>query len=203
MTLISILLISLLLVNLIDTAPTDIVNNDQQSNKPSPGKLSVDYTLPSARLRPGEQRPAGTLLLNMLVKNEADNLLRTLPEWSKLPIDCYVIGVDEHNNDNTIDIINKYLGHIKHGYIHTVRNFESIGQSWNELVQIGVDKFNNTCTHGILADADFMPLFNIEGQFDKNTLDIRCSKHMYTIHTQDGNNHRFVCNYQKHLQYIT
>ena len=60
---------------------------------------------PVARDRPG------TLLLNMLIKNEAFHLERSLPKWAPL-IDYWIIGVDDKNTDNSEEIIHKYLGHI-------------------------------------------------------------------------------------------
>ena len=47
----------------------------------------------------------------MLIKNEAEHLDRTLPEWAKI-IDGWIIGVDDDNTDNSIDIIKKHLGHL-------------------------------------------------------------------------------------------
>lgn len=40
---------------------------------------------------------------------------------------------------------------------------------------------------GIIADADFKPMIK---KLDKMELDIRCSKHMYTIWTEDHRNER-------------
>jgi len=56
-------------------------------------------------------RPPGTLLLNMLIKNEEDHLARTLPRWAKI-IDYWVIGVDDNNTDSSPAVIRKHLGHI-------------------------------------------------------------------------------------------
>jgi hypothetical protein len=56
-------------------------------------------------------RPPGALLLNLLVMNEGANLNRTLPVWANI-IDYWVIGVDEKNSDDSIDIIKRYLGHL-------------------------------------------------------------------------------------------
>jgi hypothetical protein len=53
----------------------------------------------------------GTLLLNMLIKNEAEHLDRSLPKWAPL-IDCWIIGVDDKNTDNSEEVIHKHLGHI-------------------------------------------------------------------------------------------
>ena len=44
------------------------------------------------------------------------------------------------------------------------------------------------CTHGIISDADFSPL-NPE-RFDKHDLDIRCSKHMFTIWSEGRTSER-------------
>ena len=54
---------------------------------------------------------AGTLLLNMLIKNEAFHLERSLPKWAPL-IDYWIVGVDDKNTDNSVEIIQKHLGHI-------------------------------------------------------------------------------------------
>jgi hypothetical protein len=56
-------------------------------------------------------RPPGTLLLNMLIKNEAGHLDRTLPKWAKI-IDYWIVGVDDANTDNSEEVIRKHLGHI-------------------------------------------------------------------------------------------
>lgn len=41
-----------------------------------------------------EQRQPGTLLLNMLIKNEAEHLSRSLPKWAPL-IDYWIVGIGE------------------------------------------------------------------------------------------------------------
>eukprot|EP01138_Halocafeteria_seosinensis_P000908 gb/GECG01000931.1/.p1 GENE.gb/GECG01000931.1/~~gb/GECG01000931.1/.p1 ORF type:complete len:139 (+),score=8.12 gb/GECG01000931.1/:1-417(+) len=56
-------------------------------------------------------KPPGTLLLAMVIKDEADTLDRTLPRWAKL-IDYWVIGVDDNNTDGSRSVINKHLGSI-------------------------------------------------------------------------------------------
>lgn len=131
----------------------------------------------------GAPRPPGTLLLNMLIKNEAAHLDRTLPKWAKI-IDYWIIGVDDKNTDNSPEVITKHLGHIP-GEMVTVK-FDGMGPTWTILVERGLKDFPNA-THGIVADADFMPLVD---HLDKMELDIRCSKHMYTIWTEDHKNSR-------------
>lgn len=64
-----------------------------------------------ASVSPMVQDRPGTLLLNMLIKNEAFHLERSLPKWAPL-IDYWIIGVDDKNTDNSEEIIHKYLGHI-------------------------------------------------------------------------------------------
>ena len=59
----------------------------------------------------GDDDRPGTLLLNMLIKNEAFHLERSLPKWAPL-IDYWIIGVDDKNTDGSEEIIDKYLGHI-------------------------------------------------------------------------------------------
>jgi tetratricopeptide (TPR) repeat protein len=130
-----------------------------------------------------DPRPPGTLLLNMLIKNEAEHLERTLPRWAKI-IDYWIIGVDDANTDESPEIIKKYLGHIP-GEIVIV-NFDGMGPTWTQLVKHGLKHYPNA-THGIIADADFMPM---QDTLDKYQLDIRCSKHMYTIYTEDHQHNR-------------
>lgn len=125
----------------------------------------------------------GTLLLNMLIKDESAHLDRTLPAWAKI-IDYWVIGVDRLNTDDSAEIIHKHLGHIP-GEIVVV-DFDGMGPTWTILVEHGVANFPEA-THGIIADADFKPM---EGTLDKWQLDVRCSKHMYTIWTGDHSNAR-------------
>lgn len=55
------------------------------------------------------------------------------------------------------------------------------------LVRVRVRACARFCCAGIIADADFMPMVD---RLDKNELDIRCSKHMYTIWTEDHRNER-------------
>ena len=128
-------------------------------------------------------RPPGTLLLNMLTKNEAVHLRRTLPKWAKV-IDAWIIGIDDANSDESPAIIREYLGHIPGEMV--VVHFDGMGPTWTELVHVGLKKYPNI-THGIIADADFMPM---QDRLDKMQLDIRCSKHMYTIWTEDHRNER-------------
>lgn len=131
----------------------------------------------------GAPRAPGSLLLNMLTKNERDNLDRTLPHWAKV-IDAWVIGVDEANTDDSVEVIRRHLGHIP-GQIVTV-HFTGIGPTWTELVDVGVREYPNV-THGIIADADFKPMVD---RLDRMELDTRCAKHMYTIWTEDHRNER-------------
>jgi hypothetical protein len=121
---------------------------------------------------PGSPRPPGRLLLNMLVRNEAENLRRTLPAWAKV-IDYWIIGVDEKNDDDSIDIIKRNLGHLP-GEIAIVRGFDGHGPTWTTLVDLGVKHFPGA-THGIIADADFAPMNSFLNRME---LDLRCSKHM-------------------------
>lgn len=137
----------------------------------------------SADLPWGTHRPPGTFLLNMLIKNEAEHLDRTLPKWAKI-IDYWLIGVDDKNTDNSPEIIQKHLGHLP-GEIVIV-NFRGMGPTWSDIVQVGIEKYPEA-SHGIVSDADFMPMVSV---LDRNELDFRCSKHMYTIWTQDHSNER-------------
>jgi len=129
-------------------------------------------------------RPPGRLLLNMLVRNEAENLARTLPKWKHV-IDYWIIGVDEKNDDDSVAIIKRELGHLP-GEIATVHGFDGHGPTWTTLVDLGVAHYPGA-THGIIADADFAPM---QSRLDRAELDIRCSKHMYTIWTEDHRNER-------------
>jgi len=144
--------------------------------------LPPGYKLPSANFN-GRKRPPGTLLLNMLIKNEREHLDRTLPKWAKI-IDYWIIGVDDNNTDDSEAIIQKHLGHIP-GKIHYV-HFDGMGPTWTVLVKEGYKSFPEA-THGILADADFAPM---KSTLNKMELDVRCSKHMYTIWTEDHRNER-------------
>ena len=128
--------------------------------------------------RPGHPRPPGTLLLNMLTKNEAAHLNRTLPLWAPL-IDYYIIGIDDANTDDSPRIIQRHLGHIP-GRIETV-HFTGMGPTWTLLVEAGLRHFPEA-THGIIADADFAPM---QLKLDRMQLDVRCSKAMYTVYTED------------------
>jgi len=124
----------------------------------------------------------GSLLLTMLVKNEADHLRRSLPEWAKVA-DYWVVGLDDNNTDTSDQIIKEHLGHLP-GEILIV-NFDGMGPTWSKLLELGLKKYPKA-THGILADADFVPL----NTFDKRQLDTRCSKHMFTVTTANHNNNR-------------
>ena len=65
-------------------------------------------------------------------------------------------------------------------------HFDGMGPTWTQLVDVGLKKYPQA-THGIIADADFMPM---QDTMDKMQLDIRCSKHMFTIWTEDRRNER-------------
>ena len=121
----------------------------------------------------------------MLTKNEAEHLDRTLPQWAKI-IDAWIIGIDEENTDNSPEIIKKHLGHLP-GEIVVV-HFDGIGPTWNILMQHGIKNYPNI-THGIIADADFRPM---QDKLNKMELDVRCSKLMFTIFTEDKLNHRLL-----------
>jgi hypothetical protein len=128
--------------------------------------------------QPGKPRPAGSLLLNMLIKNEAEHLNRTLPAWARI-VDYWVVGVDDGNTDDSEAVILRHLSHLP-GRIERV-HFTGMGPTWTLLVEAGLRHFPQA-THGIIADADFRPLST---QLDRMELDVRCSKHMYTILTAD------------------
>jgi hypothetical protein len=130
-------------------------------------------------------RPPGTLLLNILSKNEAEHFRRTLPVWAQI-IDYWVIGIDEDTTDDSVAVVNEILGHIP-GKIVTIRGFDGMGPSWSEIVKEGYESYPEA-THGIISDADFAPL-NVKA-FDKRELDIRASKLSYTMWTEDHQHHR-------------
>jgi hypothetical protein len=90
----------------------------------------------------------------MLIKNEATNLRRTLPIWAKL-VDYWLVGVDDANTDESVDIIKQYLGHLP-GEIVTV-HFDGMGPSWTQVMKVGIEKYPQA-DFGILADADHVPL---------------------------------------------
>jgi hypothetical protein len=72
-------------------------------------------------------RPPGTLLLTMIIKNEAEHLRRTLPKWAKI-IDYWLIGVDDANTDESPEVIKQILGHIP-GEIVIVRDNDNMENS--------------------------------------------------------------------------
>jgi hypothetical protein len=86
----------------------------------------------------GATLPPGKLMVNMLVKNEAEHLERTLPLWAKI-VDYWIIGVDDANTDDSIAIIKKHLGHLP-GEICEV-HFDGIGPTWNQVAQLGIKNF--------------------------------------------------------------
>ena len=63
---------------------------------------------------------------------------------------------------------------------------DGMGATWSKLVDRGLERFPEA-THGIVADADFTPM---ENSLDKKTLDVRCSKHMYSIWTHGTEHER-------------
>ncbi len=75
---------------------------------------------------------------------------------------------------------------IRHQYESIQVDFDGMGPTWTKLVEKGLELFPQA-THGIIADADFCPM---NETMDKMQLDIRCSKHMFTIWTEDHHNHR-------------
>jgi tetratricopeptide (TPR) repeat protein len=119
----------------------------------------------------------------MLTKNEAEHLDRTLPAWAKI-IDYWIIGIDDANSDNSEEVIQKHLGHIPGATV--VVKFDGMGPTWSILVEEGLKRYPEA-THGIIADADFKPMSD---KLDKMQLDIRCSKHMYTVWTETHDNER-------------
>jgi hypothetical protein len=104
-------------------------------------------------------------------------LRRTLPKWAKIA-DYWIVGVDDANSDDSVDVIKRYLGHLP-GEIVTV-HFDGMGPTWTQVVNVGIAKYPQA-TFGILADADHVPL----GQWDKVLLDASCSRILYTIWSQD------------------
>jgi hypothetical protein len=131
------------------------------------------------------QREPGTLLLTMIVKNEAARLDTSLPAWAPL-IDSWVIGVDRNNTDNTEEIILKHLGNVP-GEILIV-DFDGMGPTWTKVVQHGLKKYP-AVTHGILSDADFTPLASTLSKWD---LDRSVSKHTFTVLEADGTGTRVM-----------
>jgi hypothetical protein len=56
-----------------------------------------------------------------------------------------------------------------------------MGPTWSQLVDVGIKNYPEA-THGILADADYVPL---QDSFDRMELDINCPQHAFTIWTED------------------
>jgi hypothetical protein len=113
----------------------------------------------------------------MLIKNEAEHLRRTLPKWAEI-VDYWLVGVDDANTDESVDIINQYLGHLP-GEIVTV-HFDGMGPTWSQVMEVGINKYPEA-DFGVLADADHEPA----GQWDKTLLDPTCSRMYYTIWMSD------------------
>ncbi|KAJ1476105.1 hypothetical protein T484DRAFT_3126600 [Baffinella frigidus] len=147
------------------------------------GLFAEDVEAKKAQVK--DKRAAGTLLLNMLTMNEAQNLDRTLPVWAKI-IDYWIIGIDRKNSDNSEEVIRKHVGHIP-GEIVVV-DFDGMGPTWTVLVKRGIEAFPGA-THGIIADADFTPLVNT---LDKRDLDVLCSKHLYHVIEADRTGTRTI-----------
>jgi len=140
----------------------------------------VCVALASSELDDGmKRRPPGTLLLNMLIKNEAEHLERSLPKWAPL-IDYWIVGIDSNNTDNSEEVIRKHLGHLPGEML--VVHFDGMGPTWTKTVERGLVAFPNA-THGILSDADFTPTTRT---LDKMQLDIRCSKHMFLVRSSQN-----------------
>ncbi|KAJ6229953.1 tpr repeat-containing protein [Anaeramoeba flamelloides] len=118
------------------------------------------------------------LLLNMLTRDEAVNLERTLPKWAKI-IDYWVIGLDVLNTDNSEEIIEKHLGHLPGKMVYV--NFTGMGPTWSILVEEGIKSFPE-CSHGIISDADFIP---VSESFNRNEFDPLVSKYLFKMWT-DG-----------------
>ena len=76
-------------------------------------------------------------------------------------------------------MIHKHLGHIP-GEIMVV-DFDGMGPTWTKIVERGLEAYPNA-THGILSDADFTPTTK---RLDKMELDVRCSKHMFSIRSKE------------------
>lgn len=131
------------------------------------------------------QREPGTLMLTMIVKNEASRLDTSLPVWAPL-IDYWVIGVDRNNTDTTEEVIHKHLGKVP-GEILIV-DFDGMGPTWTKVVEHGL-KMYPQATHGILSDADFTPLGSTLSKWD---LDRSCSKHSFTVLEADGTGTRIM-----------
>jgi tetratricopeptide (TPR) repeat protein len=90
-------------------------------------------------------------------------------------IDYWIIGVDDANSDASEEVIRECLGAIPGSIV--IVHFDGMGPTWTELMEEGLRLYPEA-THGILSDADFMPL---QDTFDRSSLDPTCSKHMYRI----------------------
>jgi hypothetical protein len=76
--------------------------------------------------------------------------------------------------------------------LHSVTPYSFLCFIPNDRLMISYYRLISCCAAlcvnaGILADADFMPM---KDRLNKMELDVRCSKHMYTIWTEDHRNER-------------
>ena len=87
--------------------------------------------------------------------------------------------MDDANSDDSEAVILRHLSHLP-GRIVPV-HFTGMGPTWTQLVHAGLLHYPQA-THGIIADADFAPMSPV---LDGYELDVRCSKHLYTVWTED------------------
>eukprot|EP00941_MAST-03F_sp_MAST-3F-sp1_P004515 g4515.t1 len=99
------------------------------------------------------QAGEGKLILMMSLKNEEENLRKSLPEWAKI-VDAYVLGIDVTNSDDSEAVIKEHLGHLP-GVIIPVE-FSGLGIIFSQLAMMASLKFPEM--HFCLrADASFYP----------------------------------------------
>lgn len=126
-----------------------------------------------------------SLVLVMLVKDEAVHLQRTLPRWKSI-IDFWVIGLDEDTSDDSASVIESSLSGTP-GEIVKI-SFDGMGPSWSKVMKRAFELFPEA-SHGICADADFSPVML---QFDKSELDMGCSKQSFQVLSPERGDHRYI-----------
>ena len=98
--------------------------------------------------------------------------------WAPL-VDAWLIGIDDHNADDTPAVVRAALGRLP-GELVTVA-FDGMGPTLSRLMRRGLRRFPNA-THGVVADADFEPRSGL----DRGRLGGTCSRSTYRILSDGG-----------------
>eukprot|EP00611_Tribonema_gayanum_P030155 TRINITY_DN829_c0_g2_i1.p1 TRINITY_DN829_c0_g2~~TRINITY_DN829_c0_g2_i1.p1 ORF type:complete len:977 (+),score=264.58 TRINITY_DN829_c0_g2_i1:124-2931(+) len=148
----------------------------------------------AASLPPALPPSPCTLCILMIIRNEEANLRLNLPLWRDVA-DCFVFGVDDRTDDDSIGAIHASLPSWMPRTVYKY-TFDGFAGARNLALDAAWQNYRNT-THLLMADPDWKPDLST---IDKTELDTDHQSFEFSIWDRSGQSMRLALWLQKHIK---